>query len=146
MAARPDLILFPSMYHGGLMQSYWAYSCRAFFVAPVAGWPSAIVTPVGQEIATTTNYFDFVTATINLDACVVHLDYNWKRLRDLKTKYGPSVTISDPGFLGSVLVSSEIDRVSVHELIREFEVETLDEYFARSRQHRKAHLDIQSGK
>ncbi|HBE03580.1 MAG TPA: carbon-nitrogen hydrolase family protein, partial [Spirochaetia bacterium] len=26
---RPDIILFSSMYHGGLMQNYWAYYCQA---------------------------------------------------------------------------------------------------------------------
>lgn len=30
-AQKPDIILFPSMYHGGLMESYWAYRCRSFF-------------------------------------------------------------------------------------------------------------------
>jgi predicted amidohydrolase len=34
-AAHPDLIVFPSMYHGGIMQPYWAYSCRAHFVGCV---------------------------------------------------------------------------------------------------------------
>ena len=34
--AKPDLILFSSMYHGGLMQRYWAYSCRAHFVGSIA--------------------------------------------------------------------------------------------------------------
>ena len=35
--AKPDLIIFSSMYHGGLMQAYWAYSCRAYFVGAIAG-------------------------------------------------------------------------------------------------------------
>ena len=36
---KPDIILFSSMYHGGLVQSYWAYSCRAFFVGSIGGSP-----------------------------------------------------------------------------------------------------------
>jgi len=134
-AAHPDLILFSSMYHGGLMQAYWAYSCRAHFVASVAGLPSAIVSPVGHTLATTTNYMDYVTTSVNLDCRVVHLDYNWPRLNALKAKYGPGVTLFDPGHLASVLVTSELEGIPVDEMLREFEIELLDDYLARSLAH-----------
>src|SRR5690606_27636859 len=106
-AAKPDLIVFPSMYHGGLMQEYWAYSCRAHFVSSVApaNLPSEIISPVGHTLAASTNYFDFTTATVNLDCRVVHLDGNWGKLRALKEKYGSQVTIFDPGRLGAVLLT-----------------------------------------
>jgi hypothetical protein len=131
---QPDLIIFSSMYHGGLMQSYWAYSCRCHFVGAIAGraTPSEIRDPLGQVVASNTNYFDYAVATVNLDCALVHLDYNWERLRKLKTKYGPKVKISDPGCLGSVLVASEHETVGVDEMIKEFELELLDDYLARS--------------
>jgi len=136
--AKPDLIIFSSMYHGGLMQAYWAYSCRSHFVGAIAGKEtrSEIYNPLGQIVASNTNYFDFAVATVNLDCELVHLDYNWERLRKLKAKYGPKVTINDPGCLGAVLVSSEHETVSVNEMIKEFEIELLDDYFARSLEHR----------
>jgi len=136
--ARPDLILFSSMYHGGLMQAYWAYSCRCHFVGAIAGAPSAIISPIGQVIATSTNYFDFVTATVNLDCAVAHLDENRDRFRRMKAKYGPGVTITDPGYLGPVLLASETEEVSIRQMVEEFEVELLDDYFARSLAHRHA--------
>jgi len=132
--ARPDLILFCSMYHGGLMQEYWAYSCRAHFAAAVTGLPSRVISPVGQTLASTTNYFDFVTTRINLDCSVVHLDYNAEKLRDLKRKYGPGVTILDPGLLAPVLVSSEIEGVTADDMLNEFGIQTLDIYLDRCRQ------------
>lgn len=134
--ARPDLIIFSSMYHGGLMQAYWAYSCRSHFVGAVAGQPSEIRNPLGQVVASSTNYFDYVVADVNLDCRLVHLDYNWPRLRALKAKYGPKVTITDPGFLGCVLVSSEDEGISMDEMINEFEIELLDDYMARALAHR----------
>jgi carbon-nitrogen hydrolase len=134
--AKPDLIIFSSMYHGGLMQAYWAYSCRSHFVGAVAGQPSEIRNPLGQVVASSTNYFDYVVADVNLDSRLAHLDYNWSRLRALKNKYGPKVTITDPGFLGCVLVSSEDERISVDEMINEFEIELLDDYMARALAHR----------
>ncbi len=136
-AAKPDLILFSSMYHGGLMQRYWAYSCRAHFVGSIARKnASSILSPVGEILASTTNYFGYVTATVNLDCKVVHLDYNWDRLSQMKAKYGPKVTMMDPGDLGSVLISSETDEFTIEDVIKEFEIEIWDDYYDRALAHR----------
>ena len=132
VASRPDLILFSSMYHGGLMQSYWAYSCRAHLVTAVAGLQSGILSPVGHVIASNSNYFDFVTATVNLDCKVVHLDFNWDKLSAMKEKYGVDVTVFDPGLLGAVLITSETDAMTSDDLIAEFGIELLDGYWERS--------------
>jgi predicted amidohydrolase len=136
--AKPDVIVFSSMYHGGMMQAYWAYSCRSYFVGAIAGRaaPSQIRNPLGQVIASNTNYFDYAVATVNLDCALVHLDENWGRLRAMNAKYGPKVKITDPGRLGSVLIASEHETVSIEEMIDEFEIERLDDYFARSLAHR----------
>ena len=135
---KPDIILFSSMYHGGLVQSYWAYSCRAFFVGSIGGsTPSEIRNPLGDVLASNTNYFDYVVAKINLDSRLVHLDGNWEKLARLKEKYGKKVTIVDPGEVGAVLVTSEDEDVSVNQMIDEFKIELLDDYFDRSRQARK---------
>lgn len=137
-AAQPDLILFSSMYHGGMMQAYWAYSCRAHFVSAIGspGLRSGIISPTGNEIATTTIYQDFVTATVNLDSCLAHLDFNREKLKALKERYGRDVTVADPDLLGSVLISSETNEATALEMAREFEIELLDDYMARSLAHR----------
>lgn len=136
VAQQPDLILFSSMYHGGLMQSYWAYSCRSHFVGAIHDLPSAIISPTGETLAETTNYFDHITKTVNLDCKVVHLDYNWDKITAAKEKYGRGFTMKDPGQLGSVLLSSELEDVTIDEIIEEFEIEILDEYMARAMEHR----------
>ncbi|NQU22351.1 MAG: carbon-nitrogen hydrolase family protein [Candidatus Nealsonbacteria bacterium] len=136
--AQPDLIVFSSMYHGGLMQQYWAYSCRSHFVGAIAGRaaPSQIRNPLGNVIASNTNYFDCAVATVNLDCALVHLDENWDRLRAMKAKYGPKVKITDPGLLGPVLIASEHETIDIDAMIAEFELERLDDYMARSLAHR----------
>jgi len=132
--ARPDLIIFSSMYHGGLVQGMWAYTCRSYFVASVyPGNPSEIRNPVGNVVATSTNYFDYAVSRINLDVKLVHLDYNWDKLSSLKEKYGAAVTISDPGQVGAVIVTSEDKNISVDQMIQEFDIELLDDYFNRAR-------------
>ena len=54
----------------------------------------------------------------------------------MKKKYGPDVKITDPGYLGAVLVSSEHETINVDEMIKEFQIELLDDYFKRSLEYR----------
>jgi hypothetical protein len=75
-------------------------------------------------------------ADVNLDCRLAHLDYNWLRLRALKSRYGPKVRITDPGFLGCVLISSEDTMITVDEMVKEFNVELLDDYMSRALAHR----------
>lgn len=134
-AAKPNLILFSSMYHGGLMQDYWAYSCRSYFVGAIAGPPSQIRNPHGEICAATTNYQAYIVSDVNLDYCVAHLDYNRPRLVELKRAYGPDVQIYDPGFVGSVLITSNSAETSAVDMAKEFEIELLDDYFERALRH-----------
>jgi len=143
---KPDIILFPSMYHGGLVQSKWAYSCRSFFVYAYGflNAPSEIRNPLGEIVASSTNYYNYAVATVNLDRKLVHLDNNWEKLEALKKKYGKEVVITDPGKIGAVMITSEKDGVSADEMVKEFNMELLDEYFDRSRQVRLKKLGLQS--
>lgn len=136
ISAKPDIILFSSMYHGGdALQSSWAYSCRSFFIGSCAGGgiPSEIRNPLGDIVASNTNYFNHAVSRINLDYKLAHLDHNWDKLRSLKEKYKDSVTVTDPGKLGAVLITSEHPSITAAEMIKEFKIELLDDYFDRSR-------------
>jgi predicted amidohydrolase len=131
--AKPDLIVFPSMFHGGLMQQYWAYSCRAHFVGAIAGGlPSAILSPVGHTIAQTSSYYAYASATVNLDCAVIHLDRHQAKLKAMREKYGPKVKVTDPSYLGSVLLSSEKDEVTIQDILSEYEFTLLDDYMKES--------------
>ena len=143
-SSQPDIIIFPSMYHGGLVQSKWAYASRAFFVSAGGNRdiPSEIRNPLGEIVASSTNYFRYTVGTVNLDAELAHLDFNWSKLTKLKEKYGPDVTITDPGKLGSVLISSEHENITVNQMIKEFEIELLDDYMKRSRDFRNNNLGL----
>lgn len=141
-----ELIVFSSEYHGGLMQNYWAYSLRSYFagsIRPPA--PSAIISPLGETIAESTNYYPHVTSRINLDYALIHLDGHWAKLAAMKSRYKEGVNIHDPGRLGSVLVTAESPELSIDDLIAEFELEPLDDYLNRARRNRVAALDRVTG-
>jgi hypothetical protein len=136
-----ELLLFPSEYHGGIMQNYWAYQLRAYFASSIRPpAPSTLISPIGEVVATSTNYFNHYSEQINLDYFLVHLDENWVRLEDMKRKYGAGVKVIDPGKLGSVLVTSETESLTARDLIDEFQFLLLDEYLERSRNHRTTNL------
>jgi len=138
---KPEVIFFNSMYHGGLVQKSWAYSTRAFFVSSICGRESGITAPNGRLITATTNYTDYCTAIINLDSTLVHLDFHWDKLNELKKKYGAGVTIDDIGHLGSVLVSCEMPDKTIDDLVAEFEMIKLDDYLIYAREARFKNLE-----
>jgi hypothetical protein len=140
---RPDLLVFSSRYHGGIMQSIWAYTTQSYFVSSVEdrpGLPSQIYNPMGDLVATTTNYTNFIVKTVNLDYELVHLDYNWDKMYQMKKKYGASVNIHDPGYVGAVLVTSENDTVSATQMLKEFDIKNWDYYYDNSLDYRNTHI------
>lgn len=137
---KPDVMFFNSMYHGGLAQKSWAYGTRSFFVSSICGRESAITAPNGRILASTTNYTDYCTANVNLDCELIHLDFHWEKLNAMKQKYREGVVIDDIGYLGSVLVYSEMENKSIEDLISEFEFTKLDDYLNYAREFRKSHL------
>ncbi len=131
--AKPELLLFSSNYHGGFMQQAWAYDCRSYLIGAVRNQDCRVVSPVGEVIASSTNYFPYLTANVNLDYAVCHLDFNWDKFIAAKKKYGPRIGFHDPGNIGAALLTSECDEFTVGDIVREFDIELLDDYFERSR-------------
>ena len=127
--AKPNLLLFCSMYHGGLMQQYWAYSCRSYFAGAVSNNECSIINPSGKKIAASTNYHPFATAEINTDYELIHLDGNWDKIKAAIQKYGSKIKVDDPGNLGSVLITSESEEFTASQIVDEFEMLRLDDYF-----------------
>lgn len=137
----PDLILFSSMYHGGLVQNEWAYHCRSYFAGAVAGLPCTVINPLGEIVAHSTNYHHYITAHINLDYQMLHLDFNSEKIQTAKKKYGSLIEIRDPGFMGAVMLTSESEEFSAKDIIQEFHMEPLDDYFTRSRKCRFENME-----
>lgn len=130
---RPDLLIFSSAYHGGFMQQYWAYQLRCWLVSAIGcRWPSWFVNPVGTIIGKTSNYTLSQTEEINLDYFVAYYDDNWDKLKKAKDKYKDAFKIYDPDMIGAVLLTSEKEGVSVKEIVEEFDIEYIDDYFERS--------------
>lgn len=139
---KPDLLIYIGLYHGGLEQTQWAYSCRSWFVGSVGvgNLPSQIRNPFGEVIASSSNHFNYVVSTVNIDCELAHLDHNQVQLRALKKKYGEKVIIHDPSEVAVIMITSEEDNITAEEMVKEFDIETVDQYFDRTRSERNKQL------
>lgn len=136
---RLDSLIFSSMYHGGIMQQYWAYACQSHFIGACAGLPCTVLSPLGDIIASSSVHEPSVTARINLDCRVVHIDEIMDKLRAAKRKYKAGVDISTPGLCNLLVVSSLRDDKTTDEILTEFDIEPWDHYYLRSlKQHAKS--------
>lgn len=134
---RPDLILFSSAYHGGLVQPAWAFQARAYLagsIIPPAS--SSILSPVGDLLGESIDQGYRVTRTVNFDAAVLARPANRDKFDEIKRRYRKDVRIHDPGRLGAVLLTSESTKFTVHDVIEEFGLERIDDYYDRIRAER----------
>ena len=129
---KPDILVFASMYHGGLMQQVWAYDCQAYFVAAWKQRGAGILDPFGRTLAETHCYADVAIADVNLDRAMVHLDFNQDRFDDIRRKYGREVAIDIPPNLGPALIFSLSDHRTAADIVAEYDLEPMDDYFTRS--------------
>lgn len=126
-----NLLLFPSLFHGGLLQSIWAFSARSWLLGSCGGLEATVVMPTGEYAARSTEYYTELTHTVNLDYALLHLDFNKPKLERALRRYQDKIKVHDPGRMASVLLMSESDSVPISQLVREYALETLDTYLAR---------------
>ncbi len=132
---RPELLVFSSNHHGGLLEPYWAYSTQSYFAAavPVEHGCGTILNPVGKELARSTYRSPWLAfADIDLDYRVFHWDENWPKVMEAQKKYGKNLHICEPdGHLGLFLLTYDGDKTDVAGIVEEFQLETWDQYYAR---------------
>lgn len=130
----PELMVFPSLFPGGFLKRNWAFSNRCWLVSSLGmgGQSCEIVNPLGETVARSSYYLPHMTAEINLDCCLVHLDYNRERIVRMQRALGPDVKVEAPSGLGRALITSCTDRVSAAEITEAFGIERMDDLFARN--------------
>lgn len=142
IALKPEILCFSSMYHGGYVARNWAYTNRCFFIASVSQRNGYMINPLGEVIAEMNPYISSITKEINLDYVVAHIDYNVPsgKVRALKEKYRELAEIETPRGLGCIMITSHHPEVSAKDMAKEFEIELLDDLFARGRKQREDFL------
>lgn len=126
-----DLLLFPALFHGGLLQQVWALSSGAHFIAACGGCGASVVSPLGQILSKSPDRTSETVLPVNCDCETVHLDFNGEKIRAATEKYGCELTVSDPNNIGAVLLTSQSECRTVQQILREFEIEPRDQYLQR---------------
>lgn len=135
-----ELLCFLSNYRGGSRVPAIAMRNRCFIASSVPAENGVIVDPLGRTLAESSQYGRIIFSRINLDSQLIHIDFNVDRVRLMKEKYGPAVTVEVASPEAYYFISSLHPDKSIDDMIEEFEVETLDKYLDRSRSERLRRL------
>ncbi|NLF08331.1 MAG: carbon-nitrogen hydrolase family protein [Pirellulaceae bacterium] len=135
-----ELICFLSAFRGGKMVPALAMKNQCFIASAVPAENGVIVDPLGRTLAESSQYARIIFARINLDSQIVHIDSNVDRVRRMKEKYGPLVKVETASPEAVYFISSLHPEKTVRDMMREFEIETLDAYLDRARGVRLNHL------
>jgi hypothetical protein len=145
---RARLVFWPSMFWGGRLLEHWALR-YAFTIVVAYGAESAVIDMSGRYLVKQgldTHQVrghrlpPWAVAEVNLDREVYHLDYNQEKFPTIREKYGPDISIEVYQPEAYFLMSSRRPGLCVEEVAKEFKLETLREYMARSIKMRDEHL------
>ena len=135
-----ELLCFLSAFRAGFQIPIVAYENRIFIASATPGENSVIVDPLGRTLAESSMYGKIIFSKINLDSRIVHIDYNEQKVANLKKKYKEYVKIDVASPEAIYFLSSYHPKKSIEEMIKEFKIETFDDYFTRARKERKKYL------
>lgn len=137
---RPKLISFSSMYRGGIQARIWAHDFGVWFASAITGPHSAIINPMGKVMAMSEAYNPIASFVANMDYVICHIDYNNEKLDEVKRKYGKGVELDIYSPEGRFILYSNMEERSAEDIVREFDLEPLESYFARANKVREEAL------
>ncbi len=142
------IVFWPSMFWGGRLLHHWALR-YGFYLVVSYGAESSIIDMSGNYLVQrgleTTQVRGarlppWAVAEVNADREIYHLDYNQDKFPALRDKYGPDIEIEVHQREAFFLLNSRRAGLSVEEVAKEFKLETLRDYLARSVAMRDQHL------
>jgi hypothetical protein len=126
------------MYRGGLQAQALAYELRAFVITSIASELGLVIDRCGRILKEST-YESLAIAPVNTNSIALHMDFNWGKMDAMLAKYGPALTFDYHTREAFYVIELTGDR-DIDELVKEFQLETADAYFARSRRLRSESL------
>jgi predicted amidohydrolase len=145
---RARVVFWPSMFWGGRLLHHWALR-YGFYVVVAYGAESAVVDMSGRYLVRqgaethqvrARRLPPWAVAEVNADREVFHLDYNQDKFPAVRAKYGPDVDIEVHQPEAFFLLANRRAGLTVEQIAREFRLETLRDYLARSARVREEHL------
>ncbi len=132
-----ELLLFSSAFPGGRLLDIWATRYGFAVAGSTYNDQNRIIDCTGSTMCRTSDHIPGATAVLNLNRRVVHMDGNMEKLDVMHTRYAGDVLIEDMREEATCVITSLKPGLEVAELIREFGIERLPDYFDRVRKVRK---------
>jgi len=127
-----ELVVFPSAYEAGFKLFAHAWNNKYYVVSSTWSTPSKIIDLTGQLVATTGTYTDLAVARLDLEKRFFHVDWHAAKLVEIQRRYGRQVKVQwclpEAGFT----LESEVEGLTVDDLIAEFGLQPYEEYIAAS--------------
>ena len=136
---KPDVVVFSSMYRGGLQAQALAFELGSFVVTSIATELGLIVDRCGRVLKEST-YESLAVAPINTNSIAVHMDFNWDKMDRMLAKHPRELTFDYHTREAFVVIESTADR-DIETIVQEFDLETAPAYWARSRARRKESIE-----
>ncbi|RLG67285.1 hypothetical protein DRN93_04785 [archaeon] len=127
-----EIIFFLSMYEGGLQLRCLAFDYGIYVVSALKLSGCTILNPLGREIGEHSHSPYVRIGDINLDYGVFHLDYNWRKLPEIKRKYGERMRIYISRPEATFMIVSEDPLINVDDVVKEFGLEYRYDYLQRA--------------
>ncbi len=134
----PDLVVFSSMYRGGLQAQALAFELGAFVITAVKPELGLVIDRCGRILHEST-YEGLAVGPINTNSIALHMDFNWDKMDAMLAKYGTSLRF-DYHTREAFFVIESTGEPDIATLIEEFRLESAEAYFARVRAGRTAAL------
>lgn len=131
VAGKPDLVVFSSMYRGGLQARSLAFELGSFVLTAVRPELGQIIGRCGRVLKEST-YETLAVQPINTNSVSLHMDNNWGKMDAMLAKYGQTLTFDYHTREGYYVIEST-GEADIDEIVSEFELERARDYLERSR-------------
>jgi predicted amidohydrolase len=134
-----EIIFFPSAYPAARQLRTLAWLNQCFIVSSTQTRPSSIYDITGEIIETTGRYRHWAGAVLPLGKRLLEIDFHISKMRKIKQKYGPKVSIEWYHDDDLVTLASLDPQLTVEQLIDEFELTPHQAYIRRAQKAQDKH-------
>ncbi len=133
---------FSSMFIAGQRLEHWARDFGMYVVSSCTAHSYIVDMGGARYLADTGTAIEDVqwgvvppiaSAVLNMDRMQFHLDYNGPKLKDIFAKYGQGVVVDIQRPEAHFTLQSDMDEVTVDDIVAEFELEPYVKYLDRAR-------------
>jgi predicted amidohydrolase len=137
--AGAKLVFWPSAFAGGMMLNSLAWMNKYYIVSSTGFLhPTAIVNPLGEDLAVTGRAANWVCAPLNLDFAVVQTVAHFQKFKDITKKYGRGFRTQILHVEALALIEGVSADISVAQVLKEYDIPTSQELLAASTRKQNA--------